>query len=508
MHNIAHTFSTSFGTAIMAVTVLALAYLVTILHYRKQLSHPKLYPPGPSAKEMPTYDTWIKFQDWGKEYGELVYVREMNILIVNTSRVANDLLEKRARIFSDRRVTPMMELCGIGYIFSVARYSNEWRRDRKLFLQNFRQAVVNRFYPYQYKKVQEFLCNLTISPHEFMQHTMGLSQSLVFSSVYGLDVAPEDHLAQIAVEAMNTLADTQIIGAFPTIQRYPWLRYMPSWFPGCGFQQVAAQCLEKLKTLDTIPFDMAMNNLKRGSGTSIIAELAVQNEGNAEALEAIKRMGIVSYLAAADTTMSSISSFLLAMTLHPEIQRKGQEEIDVVIGKDRLPTFEDRLSLPYVEAIYREVMRLHPPIPSGVIHTSIEDDYYRGYHIPKGCAVVPNVWAMNRDKEVYSEPDRFLPERHLNIPGGPFTNINDISAFGFGRRVCAGRYMADNTVWLTVASVLATLTLGKAKDRNGNEINILGEYTSGMLRHPKPYQASITPRNQNAKGLIMAATSQ
>lgn len=63
--------------------------------------------------------------------------------------------------------------------------------------------------------------------------------------------------------------------------------------------------------------------------------------------------------------MSSISSFLLAMTLHPEIQRKGQEEIDVVIGKDRLPTFEDRLSLPYVEAIYREVMRLHPPIPSG-----------------------------------------------------------------------------------------------------------------------------------------------
>ncbi|KAJ4499426.1 cytochrome P450 [Lentinula lateritia] len=399
----------------------------------------------------------------------------MNILIVNTSRVANDLLEKRARIFSDRRVTPMMEL-NLSSLRTMKRYSNEWRRDRKLFLQNFRQAVVNRFYPYQYKKVQEFLCNLTISPHKFMQHTMGqvmsfpttsLSQSLVFSSVYGLDVAPEDHLAQIAVEAMNTLAYTQIIGAFPTIQRYPWLRYMPSWFPGCGFQQVAAQCLEKLKTLDTIPFDMAMNNL----------------------------------------TMSSISSFLLAMTLHPEIQRKGQEEIDVVIGKDRLPTFEDRLSLPYVEAIYREVMWLHPPIPSGVIHTSIEDDYYCGYHIPKGCAVVPNVWAMNWDKEVYPEPDRFLPERHLNIPGGPFTNINDISAFGFGRRVCAGRYMADNTVWLTVASVLATLTLGKAKDKNGNEINILGEYTSGMLRHPKPYQASITPRNQNAKGLIMAATS-
>lgn len=93
------------------------------------------------------------------------------------------------------------------------------------------------------------------------------------------------------------------------------------------------------------------------------------------------------------------------MVLHPDVQAKGQEEIDSVLGRDRLPTFADRLSLPYVEAIYREVMRLHPPVPLcehfqvklyilmttyflGVEHSTIEDDFYLGYHIPKGSFAV------------------------------------------------------------------------------------------------------------------------
>jgi len=197
---------------------------------------------------------------------------------------------------------------------------------------------------------------------------------------------------------------------------------------------------------------------------------------------------------------------MLSMVLNPDVQAKGQEEIDHIVGTDRLPTFEDRLSLPYVEAIYREVMRLHPPAPLGVEHSSIEDDFYLGYHIPKGCSVIPNIWAMNRDPDVYPRPDDFLPERFLDSPG-PFTSINDILAYGFGRRVCIGRYMADNTVWLTIACVLATLNLRKPKDKQGNDISISEDYTSGFFRHPKPFQCSITPRTPYAEKFIIATAS-
>jgi len=322
--------------------------------------------------------------------------------------------------------------------------------------------------------------------------------------LYGLDIEPEDPIARRAVEAVQILGQTQVSGVFPAIEMFPWLRFLPSWFPGCSFKRLADQCRKVIQEVDTVLFDMAMNNLKTGLGTSLIAELGVKGEGRLAEIQAIKAMGTVSYLAATDTTMSSVSSFLLAMTLHPDVQTKGQEEIDRVVGKDRLPTFDDRPSLPYVEAIYREVMRLHPPLPLGIPHKSIEDDSYLGYHIPKGCVVVPNIWAMNRDEELYTRPDEFIPERFVDTETGPFTAINDIRAFGFGRRVCVGRYMADNTVWLAIASVLATLTLTKAKDKNGNEIEISGEYTDHFFRHPKPYRSSIAPRTPNAEKLILA----
>jgi len=218
-------------------------------------------------------------------------------------------------------------------------------------------------------------------------------------------------------------------------------------------------------------------------------------------------MGTTSISAAADTTASAIDSFILAMVLHPDVQMKGQEEIDRVLGRDRLPTFDDRLSLPYVEAIYREVLRLNPPLPLGIGHSSTEDDMYLGYHIPKGCNVIANIWAMNRDPDVYSQPDDFLPERFLDDSTGPFTSLNSINAYGFGRRVCVGKYMADNTVWLTIASVLATLNLGKPKDMDGNDIDIPEEYTNGFTREPKPFQCSITPRTPYAKTLILATAS-
>jgi cytochrome P450 len=91
-------------------------------------------------------------------------------------------------------------------------------------------------------------------------------------------------------------------------------------------------------------------------------------------------------------TVVAIAVFFLTMVLFPEAQQKGQEEIDRVIGKDRLPDFADRENLPYVNAIVQEVLRWHPVGPLAVAHVATEDDTYEGYFIPKGTLVIPNVW--------------------------------------------------------------------------------------------------------------------
>ncbi|KAE9396859.1 cytochrome P450 1 [Gymnopus androsaceus JB14] len=415
---------------LFASLIAALALIYFVRHRKRRPTLP--YPPGPKVARMPTYESWVVYRNWGREYGELVYIQDWNILILNTSRVAIDLLEKRARIYSDRRMTQMNKLCGGEMNIVLAPYSDSWRRKRKLFQQNFRQSTINRFHGYQYDKIHEFLRELISTPDKLMQHNIALSQRIIFSALYGLDVKPEDPIAQDAVKLLEQLMPTIIPGSYPVIEQFPWLRYMPSWFPGCGFKRIADQCFRQMKKADTIPFDMTVENSRTGKGTSLIAELATKHKGNLAEIESIKAMGTASHLAAVETTTSSTSSFILLMVLHPEAQAKGQEEIDRVIGRDRLPTFDDRHSLPYVEAIYREVLRLNPPAPQGIEHSSIEDDFYLGYHIPKGCSVIPNIWAMNRDPDVYARPDDFLPEHFLDTPAGPFTNIGNIHAYGFG----------------------------------------------------------------------------
>ena len=82
----------------------------------------------------------------------------------------------------------------------------------------------------------------------------------------------------------------------------------------------------------------------------------------------------------------------------------AQDEIDGLIGNHRLPTWSDRGKLPYVQAVYKEVLRWHPVIP-GVAHASTEDQNYRGYRIPKGAAIYPNIWSVGIDSLEINKPD-------------------------------------------------------------------------------------------------------
>lgn len=93
-----------------------------------------------------------------------------------------------------------------------------------------------------------------------------------------------------------------------------------------------------------------------------------------------------------EQTVSAICTFFLAMTLYPDVQRRAQVEIDTVLGHNTLPTMDDRLRLPYVEALMLEVLRWGQVVPQCVPHVSREDDVHRGRFIPKGSIIIPNIW--------------------------------------------------------------------------------------------------------------------
>ena len=90
-----------------------------------------------------------------------------------------------------------------------------------------------------------------------------------------------------------------------------------------------------------------------------------------------------------------METFFLAMSLYPEVQKKAQAELDAVIGPNRLPEFEDQQNLVYVNAVMKEALRWQVVLPFSVPHKTMQDDEFRGYFIPAGTVILPNVWYGN-----------------------------------------------------------------------------------------------------------------
>ena len=91
-------------------------------------------------------------------------------------------------------------------------------------------------------------------------------------------------------------------------------------------------------------------------------------------------------------TFAVLQFFFLAMVLYPDVQKRAQAELDAVVGPDRLPSWEDRNSLPYLNALIKEVLRWQNVAPFGFPHYTTEDIEYRGYFIPKGTLLFPQIW--------------------------------------------------------------------------------------------------------------------
>ncbi|OJT11861.1 O-methylsterigmatocystin oxidoreductase [Trametes pubescens] len=173
----------------------------------------------------------------------------------------------------------------------------------------------------------------------------------------------------------------------------------------------------------------------------------------------------------------------MAMACYPEVQLKAREELDAVVGPNRLPTFEDRDSLPYLTAVAKECLRWQSVVPLGIPHRSLADDEYKGYFIPAGSAIIANLWAFSRDPRMYPDPERFNPERFLKDGKiNPAVQDPNTFVFGYGRRICPGRHFAEASLFIMIASVLHTLAIDQAVDEHGNTIQPVAKMTYGVIQ--------------------------
>ncbi|KAF8884123.1 cytochrome P450 [Infundibulicybe gibba] len=483
---------------------IAIASFALLYFRRKSLGRESL-PPSPPADSLLGHlrmatakNPELVLHEWAQEFGKLTSrdifhtkIFGQSMIMLNSVQTAIDLLEKRSLNYSSRPRCVIYELAGWASSLAFLRPGDRFKRQRKLYQQYFGKAKSRSYQPIQQDEARNLVKNLLGDPSDHDKYLRRFATSIVIRIAYGHQISFEDdsynimsHQVAAAVGALGPAGGT-------VVDFFPFLQYLPSWFPGTHFAVRARRVRKCIRDLHERPIEDVRQQMAAGIGSPCFVRNELENLSLKQAadspdydaqLDDIMGAAATIYSAGADTTWTTISIFVLAMLLHPNVQRKAQEEIDAVIASKRLPDFNDRGNLPYVNCVVQETMRWHPAVPLGIPHSTLEADIYNGMYIPKGALVFGNVWSMTHDPNVYHDPDTFDPSRFLPKPEGN-GEPHPIGAFGFGRRICPGQHLAEASVWIGIATILSQLVISRAVDGNGMEVIPKLEFTSSITRY-------------------------
>jgi len=493
--------------ALVAAGVAVIAALTVLGRQRRSVRGCRL-PPGPvplpvvgNLLSIDGQKPWVTYAEWATRYGDIYMIRvlQQDIIVINSEKIAKDLLDRRSRIYSDRPNLATREPWGWSFNFGFAPYGDRWRSQRRIFHQAFRAEAALNYRPTQLRKAHQLALDILNAPHDYYDHIQRFSAAVIMSIVYDYDVAPgHDHLVEV-FERGNVLALESLAPQTASIiEAFPFVLSLPEWLPGTVYRRRAAISKDCAIQMVEMPFEHAKEREAAGSSASAMALDLLRGIKDSSQLQLLKDTCATAFVAGAETTTSTLRCFMLAMLQHPEVQERAQAEIDAVVGRNRLPDFDDRPNLPYIEAVLMETLRVYPVGPLGIAHATIADDIYEDIFIPKGFTVMVNIWAINRNKDVYPEPNIFKPERFFVDGKLCKDKPVDSLAYGFGRRVCPGRYNADSSVWAAMTSILSAFKISKMLNEEGEEVGFEPTFThGGLTTAPHPFPCSIVPRLPN-----------
>ncbi|KAG9564067.1 putative cytochrome P450, partial [Aureobasidium melanogenum] len=477
-------------------------------------------PPGPRGLPLlgnltdlpngsiPEFQHWLKHKD---AYGPLssVTVLGQTMVLIHDAKIAHELLVERANIHSGRpKLKFGFDLVGWNRVMAGKQCNATFKLYRRYTHQQLgSKASVERYNEVQETAVARFLWRVRQDNGAALtQHLKTEAGELILKVVYDYTIEPfkNDPLVDLVDEAMEQFSEAVVPGRW-MVDVLPFLAKVPSWVPGTGFQKTAAAWRQTLSDVANVPYAYAkqQGKNKQNSHADFVTK-SIEQAQHGKTLDAtdeqtIKWTAASMYLGGADTSVSTMNAFFLAMSMFPDVQRKAQEEIDRVIGNSRLPVHADRENLPYINAIVEEAQRWHPIGPMGLPHVTDREDTINGYRIPKDSILQPAIWWFTRDPAVYHDPETFKPERFLppyNEP--PATSFT----FGFGRRICPGRVLADASLFLVIAQSLAVFDINKKVDKEGKVVEPVHEFMGGTVSYPKAFEVSVVPRSQKHEDLV------
>jgi hypothetical protein len=303
---------------------------------------------------------------------------------------------------------------------------------------------------------------------DYRLHFERFAGSIVYTLLYSLRIETNKEW-QVEISHVNLLNLTAAgqVGAW-IVDALPFLNYLPGFL--APWKKTAEEWHTSIADLANTNFADGLNR-PGWNWAKDFAATDVDRIKLAFDLEITCEAGI-------ETTAVVLQIFTLACIAYPSFIPTAQAELDAVVGADRLPAFEDMDNLPYVHAIIEEVFRWRHILPTGLPHATTKDDWYNGFLIPKGATIVPLMSGMRSSPTLFPAPHEFRPERWL---GGKTQSGN----FGYGRRVCPGRFIARKSLEIAIARLLWGFDIRSA---DGKEVRVEeAMFTTGFVSHPRPF---------------------
>ncbi|QRV84989.1 cytochrome P450 family protein [Ceratobasidium sp. AG-Ba] len=429
------------------------------------------------------------------------------IIVLNSTQATTDLLDKRSNIYSDRNPFAAFRdprLLNWSTFIPASRYDNLHKKHRRMMHTWLNKQAIPAFHPAHQRQARDFLQRMLQTKGEVItSEYLGKEFLRTFSgtllqSIYGYNLQSlDDPFMTKPQEAIDRLVQTVTPSAF-MVNTFPALVNLPDWFPGTQWKRTLRQWGKEKDVTKKTMVDWTKDQIAAGVSEpsivgSFLAEMDKWGQTQDEANASIQEVAIGLLAGGTDTVGILFIGGEWKINKLPDRElSKAQEEIDSVVGTDRLPTVEDQPNLPYIRRIMLECARWQPVIPLAVPRRCSEDNEYHGYLIPQGAIIFGNVWAISRNEDVYPDPETFNPDRFLDssLPPAP--------VFGWGRR--------DSSLFLMIVSMLATYNIVPPKDDAGNFVYPTIRSQKFAVFRPTPFECTFVPRSDLHKELIRNGT--
>ena len=464
---------------------------------------PTRLPPGPRGLPLfgslldIRHDTHLAIDRLAKRYGDICLLRFGSVptVVISDADLLHEAFGKA--VLADRWVSEIMDALSGQKDLVLAPYGEHWRQMQRFANRELLSArnVDN----VRARHIEEVVDGLVAQMAEMGDAgelvspplmTARSNATLMFRSIFG---QPEDATDEFLQQRETLLQYISWIFSSATSTNLAdyisWLRFLPN-----NAVKEAVRQAEIGSAIIRALVDAARNRPGLDLPSPIcLVEVMLSREEAGEITSAMTcDLCLDLMIAGTDTSAQTVNWFLLMLANRPQIQARVHEELDRVIGRDTLPTTDDRTRLPYVFACLAESMRYRTIGPLGLPHRASEDTELGGYRIPAGTQVLGNIYSIHHDPQYWDSPDEFIPERFLPLEDGsmsPALTSRAYLPFGTGHRRCPGRRLAETTVWLHITRMLHRLHFETPEGGPITEDEVFG-----LAISPKPYSLKATRR--------------